>query len=95
MKNQMDYFEKVIKVLRDLKSEHPDVDITKHLMLATDANINFSDKELFHALQQHKSELDMNTLSDKDLQKVIDETEELFTDVDYDETLDGELEEEF
>lgn len=64
-------------------------------MLATDANINFSDKELFHALQQHKSELDMNTLSDKDLQKVIDETEELFTDVDYDETLDGELEEEF
>jgi hypothetical protein len=50
---------------------------------------------LFHALQQHKSELDMNTLSDKDLQKVIDETEELFTDVDYDETLDGELEEEF
>ena len=84
MKNQVDYFERVIKILRDLKKEHPDVEIAKHCALATDSNFNFSDKELYKALQKHKSELEMNTLSDKDLQRVIDETEELFTEVEDD-----------
>lgn len=95
MKNQVDYFERVIKLLKELKEDHPDVDVCKHLMLATDTNLNLNDKELFSVLQKHKGELDMNTLSDKDLQKVIEETDELFQDVDYDEALDGELEEEF
>jgi hypothetical protein len=89
MKNQVDYFERVIKIFKELKEDHPDVDITKHLMLATDANINFSDKELYHALQRHKNELDMNTLSDRDLEKVISETEELFQETEVeDEEID-------
>jgi hypothetical protein len=78
MKNQVDYFERVIKILKELREDHPDVEICKHLMLATDANINFSDRELYSCLQKHKNELDINTLSDKDLEKVISETEELF-----------------
>lgn len=81
MKNQVDYFERMIKILRELKADHPDVDITQHLMLATDGNINLSDKELFHLLQKHKGELDMNTLSDRDLDRVIEETDDLFKEV--------------
>lgn len=61
------------------------MEISKHYALATDSSFNFSDRELFQALQKHKSELEMNTLSDKDLQKVIDETEELFTEVEEEE----------
>lgn len=85
MKNQMYYFEKVLKTFRDLKKDHPDIELSKHYMLATDnSNYPITDKELHYALVKHKSELDMNTLSDKDLQKVIDETEDLFTEIDSD-----------
>lgn len=93
MKNQVDYFEKVIKIMRELKKDHLDVDISKHYSLATDCSFSLSDKELFKALQKHKSELDMNTLSDKDMEKVINETNELFTETDYDRELDGDNEE--
>jgi hypothetical protein len=67
------------------------VEISKHCALATDSNFNHSDKELFQALQKHKDELDMNTLSDNDLQKVIDETDELFKEIDddWEEESDG------
>lgn len=91
MKGQVDYFEKCIKILKELKKDHPDVDISKHYSLATDGEaFNLTDKELFLALQRHQSELDMNTLSDRDLQKVIDDTESLFEEVDEDSYLDEE-----
>jgi hypothetical protein len=97
MKNQVDYFEKVIKILRELKKDHPDVDISKHYSLATDCgSFSFSDKELYQALQKHKGELDMNTLSDKDMEKVLDETDELFSEVEEDDLEDlGKEEEEY
>jgi hypothetical protein len=95
MKNQV-YFEKIIKILKELKKDHPDVDVSKHYSLATDdSNFTLSDKELFYALQKHKAELDMNTLSDKDFDKVIAETEELFKESEYDETLDAEIDEDY
>jgi hypothetical protein len=70
------------------------VDISKHYSLATDCgSFSLSDKELFVALQKHKNELDMNTLSDKDLEKVIDETDELFTEVEPDDVEDEWIDE--
>lgn len=91
MKNQIDYFERIIKILKDLKKEYPDVEVSKHYSLATDCdNFSLSDKELYLALQKHKSELDMNTLSNKDLERVIDETDELFKEVDVEESWDKE-----
>lgn len=93
MKNQMDYFNKIQKIFTDLKKDHPDVELSKHYLLATDSSsYPITDKELCDALEKYKSELDMNTLSDKDLQKVIDETDELFEEVDWEEDLDTELE---
>jgi len=95
MKNQVDYFEKIIKILKELKKDYPDVDISRHYSLATDcATFTFTDKELFHALQKHKGELDMNTLSDKDMEKVIEETDDLFTEVEVDDE-DQEDQEEY
>lgn len=84
--NNVDYFEKIIKIFRDLKKDHPDVDISKHYCLATDCSgFTLTDKELYHALQKHKTELDMNTLSDSDMEKVIADTEELFKEVESEE----------
>lgn len=92
MKNQTDYFDKVLKILKELKKDHPDVEISKHYALATDSGCSLSDKELFTALQKHKSELDMNTLSDKEMEKVIEETDELFQEVEEEpEGWEGEL----
>jgi len=58
------------------------VEISKHYLLATDGStFPLTDKELYYALGKHKSELDMNTLSTEDMEKVISETEELFKEV--------------
>jgi len=91
MKHQVDYFEKCIKILKELKNDYPDMDISQHYSLATDCGNFFSDKELFLALQRHRGELDMNTLSNDDADKVIAETDELFREVDSE---DEEWEEE-
>ena len=85
MKNQVDFFEKVVKVLRELKTDYPHIEISKHYILATDsANFSLSDKELYQALIKHKSELDMNTVSDREMEKVINDTGDLFSDVEED-----------
>lgn len=86
MRNQVDYFDKVMKLIKDLKKDYPHVEISKHYSLATDCgSFSMSDKELFLALQKHKTELDMNTLSDNDLEKVIAETDDLFKEVETDD----------
>lgn len=77
-KNQVDYFEKCIKILKDLKRDYPDVEISKHYSLATDCGNFLSDKELYQALQRHKGEMEMNTLSNEDVEEVIAQTEDLF-----------------
>jgi ribonuclease I len=93
MGQQLDYFEKCIKILKELKKDYPDVEISKHYSLATDCGDFLSDKELFHALQKHKGELEINTLSIDDAEKVIAETEELFKEGEpEDENWEEELE---
>lgn len=88
MKNQNHYFDKIIKVLKELKKDNPDVELSKHLSLATseyDSIFSLSDKELFTVLQKHQSELSMNTLSTKDLEKIISDTENFFKE-DFEDT---------
>lgn len=86
MKTKVDYFKKLIKTFEELKRDFPDVDFSKHYSLATDCgNFNLSDKELYHALQRHRNEMDMNTLSNEDLERIIADTDELFREVDPDE----------
>lgn len=93
MGHQTDYFEKCIKILKELKRDYPDVEISKHYSLATDCGDFLSDKELYHALQKHRGELEINILSINDAEKVIAETEELFKEVESeDENWEEELE---
>lgn len=84
MANHVDYFKKCIKILEDLKKDYPDMEISQHYSLATDCG-NASDKELYHALQKHKGELEMNTLSNQDLERVLSETDELFREIEPDD----------
>lgn len=74
------YFNKVLKLFKELKEEYPHIEISRHYCLATsDSNGNFlSDKDLYELLQQHKTELDINTLSDESLDTVIRNGENLF-----------------
>lgn len=95
MGQQVDYFERCIKVLKKLKKDYPDVEISKHYSLATDCGDFLSDKELYHALQKHRGELEINTLSMNDTEQIIAETEELFKegepeDEDWEKTLEDE-----
>jgi pantothenate kinase len=91
MRNQIDYFDRVIKVLKELKKDHPDVEVSKHYILATDgSSFSLSDRELYHAFKKHQNELEINTLSTQEMEKVIAETEVLFSETDYDPALDGE-----
>lgn len=81
--NQVDYFNKVINLLKELKEDYPDIEMSKHYSLATDCGTFLSDKELFYALQKHKSELDLNPyITIKDTEKIIEETNALFEEVD-------------
>lgn len=91
MRNQVDYFEKVLRILKDLKEEHPDLEMSKHYSLATDCvNFSMTDKELYYAFKKYQDELAMNTLSDRDLEKVITDTDELFKEVNSDDIDDFE-----
>lgn len=91
MRNQHDYFDRVIKVLKELKKDHPLAEISTHFILATDSDkYPITDKELYNALMKHKAELDMNTLPDSELEKVIEETDDLFTEVEPEDIEDLE-----
>ena len=91
MKNQPDYFDKIIKVLKDLKKDHPNCEFSTHYILATGSDgWPITDGELYRSFIKYKSELDMNTLSDEDMEKVIKETDDLFREVDLE---DEDLEE--
>lgn len=63
MKNQVDYFRKTMKTLEDLNKDYPGIEISKHLMLATNGDIDFiSNKELWTLLEKYKITLEMDHL---------------------------------
>lgn len=95
MKNSM-YFEKIIKILKALKEDHPDIEVSQHYALATNDHGDFlTDKELYDCLVQHKTALDINTLSIKDISLVIEEGNQLFDGEKYDYGIDPYEEEEY
>lgn len=82
MSTRKDYFDKIVKLLKELKADNQDVELTKHLALATsehDSLFDLSDKELYTALRKHKNEMEMNTLTIKDLEMII--SDDVFDDL--------------
>lgn len=79
--NQGDYYDKAIKILKDLKKDYPNQDLNKHIALSTfDYRDIFSltGKEFLFALEKYKAELELNTVSDSDIQKIVNDTTEYY-----------------
>lgn len=81
--NQENYFEKCMKTLKELKRDYPNSGIGKHITLAMfDYNDTFgiTDREFSFALEKYQAELELNTVSDKDIENVLLETDKIFED---------------
>ena len=85
--NQINYFEKIVKILKELKKDYPTSTLGKHIALAMyDYQDVFSvtDREFSFALEKYQAELEINTVSDKEIEDIERTTEELFKEVDRD-----------
>lgn len=95
MRNQeKDYFKLILDNLKELKETKPDSDICQHLaMVLTNPTdlFNMTEKELAESLTDYIDSLSYDTVSDKDMEKLIADTEDLFKEVEWDgELLDEE-----
>jgi hypothetical protein len=83
-------YTQILLILKDLKLEHPGYPISQHISLALseDEISGLGDEEFFKCLQKYKDELELNTVPDKDIEKIIEEgtnLESLFNKEDEDE----------
>lgn len=81
MKNPVDYFEKIIQILKELRLAYPKMTLSQHITLATcDEGDFIPDKTLYSCLLEHQSDLELiEDLKDFDIEK---ETEEIFKEID-------------
>lgn len=75
-KTQSSYFDKIVKILKEIKRDDPSTDISRHLFMAiTEYPENLfylEDKGLYELLREYQTELEMNTLSTEDLVEIIE-----------------------
>lgn len=92
---EIDHYDNIVKSLKQLKKDYPTSNMGKHLEIAFSdycSLFSVSDKELSYALDKYIAELDMNTVSDDDMEIVLRDTEILFSEI---ETEDEDFEEDF
>lgn len=78
-------------MIKSFKKDYPSWDISQMISLSTDCkNLFLTDKELYGALKVCKDRMDadVTSLNRKDILEILDETEDLFKEVDYDSFLD-------
>lgn len=83
MKNQVQYLEKIIRLLRTLKKDDPNKDISSIISLSTDCKGLFlTDKELYESLKEYQYMLDTDytNLDRKDILEILEDTEGIFND---------------
>lgn len=94
MKNQqVDYHQKLIRLLQEIHKEYPHTDIIRHIHLATleENLLNLEDKEMCTILTKYKEEISFDNLTEEDMNKLVLDTESLFKEVEWDgELLDEE-----
>ena len=76
-----DFYNRTLESFTQLKKDYPGSTLGRHIELAFgDYNnlMSITDKELSEALIKYTAELELNTLSDNDLDKIIKDGEELF-----------------
>ena len=74
MNKKPNYYNQIIRVLEDLREEHPTYNIGKHLSTALDGSDlwGMSDKEIYTALKKYAIELDSDLHEDTDdLEEII------------------------
>ncbi len=83
MKNQ-DYLERIIKLLKSFKKDYPDFDISQIISMSTDCkNFCMTNKELYNSIEEYKDILDtdVTSLGRKDILEILEETEDLFQEI--------------
>lgn len=85
MKKLTDYYSKTLKVLTDLKKQHPNFGMGRHIATAFSDygdTWGLSDKECFFALQKYKTQLELDideTVSEDYVQQIMKDAEDLST----------------
>lgn len=72
--SKKDYHDEIIRALQDLHTLYPNQNTGRHLSMALSEYGDcwaMSDKELLFALQKYSAELDINTVDDSEIQKII------------------------
>ncbi len=74
--SKSNYHADILKVFKELHTQYPSQNIGRHISMAF-ADYGdiwgISDKEFLFGLEKYKSELDMNTVPDSDIQKILDD----------------------
>ena len=77
MNKKPNYYNQIIRVLEDLREEHPTYNIGKHLSTALDGSDlwGMTDKAIYTALKKYAIELDsdLHDDNDDDLEEIIKE----------------------
>ena len=71
------HHEQIIALLRELKSKYPNQGLGRHISLALSDYADgwdISDKEFAFALEKYRAELELNTVPDIDIQKLVKES---------------------
>lgn len=72
--SKLNHHGEIIKCLQELHRSYPSQNLGRHLSMAlSDYGDSWamSDKELLFAIQKYAAELDMNTVDDSEIQKII------------------------
>ena len=83
-------YNQCIKLLHELHKEYPSIELSVHIDTALaeyDGIWGISDKELLFALEKYKSEMEFNTVPEKEIEKIIEEGKNLETMFKSDEDL--------
>lgn len=75
-----DSYTQILLILKDLKLEYPQYPISQHISLALseDEIMGLDDKTFLKCLEKYKAELDLNTVPDTALDKIIEDGNNLF-----------------
>lgn len=96
MKKHKSTYEEALSILHNLKEEYPGTLLSQHLSIALSDYGNFwgiSDKELLFALTKYQSEMEINMVPEREVEKIVEEgknLEKLFQEDEEDEDV-GEL----
>jgi hypothetical protein len=69
-----DYYKRALRLLQELKTEHPNYTIGQHIATALDDYTDIwslTDKEFCFALEKYKAGLDIDIATDDDVQRIV------------------------